>query len=120
MEKTNAIDTSALHNIGYGLYVVTSHDGKRDNGFIVNSINQVSNKPSRIAVSIDKSNYSHDVIKSTKIMNVNCLSEDAPFSIFENFGFQSGRNVDKFKDISFNRSANGLAVLTQYVKKHFI
>ena len=115
MENTNRIDASAMYRIGYGLYVVTSHDGKRDNGLIVNSINQVTNTPNRIAVTIDKRNYSHDVIARTGIMNVNCLSEDAPFSVFENFGFQSGRDADKFKGISFERTQNGLAVLPEYI-----
>lgn len=104
-------DISALFNIGYGLYVVTSNDGKKDNGLIVNTISQVTNTPNRIAVTINKENYSHHVIKQTGIMNVNCLSEEAPFEVFERFGFQSGRAVDKFVGIETERSSNGLAVL---------
>ncbi len=115
MENTNKIDSAALYNIGYGLYVVTSHDGERDNGLIVNSINQVTNTPSRVAVTIDKKNYSHDIIARTGIMNVNCLSEDAPFSVFENFGFKSGKDTDKFKGISAERTKNGLVILPQYI-----
>ena len=106
---------SALFNIGYGLYVITSNDGKKDNGMIGNTVAQVANGPTRIMVSINKGNYSHDVIKETGIMNVNCLSVEAPFSVFQNFGFQSGRDSDKFADGVAKRSANGLAVLTQYV-----
>ena len=105
---------SALFNIGYGLYVITSNDGKKDNGMIGNTVAQVANGP-LIMVSINKQNYSHDVIKETGIMNVNCLSVDAPFTVFQNFGFQSGRDADKFADGVAKRSANGLAVLTQYV-----
>ena len=73
-------DMSALFRIGYGLYVVTSNDGTRDNGLIVNTVSQVSDSPARIAVTINKANYSHHVIKQTGKMNVNCLSTDAPFS----------------------------------------
>lgn len=108
-------DPKALFNIGYGLYVVTSNDGKRDNGLIVNTISQVTSTPNRIAVTINKSNYSHDVIKATGKMNVNCLSVDAPFKVFEHFGFQSGKNVDKFADYELLRSENGLAFLPQYI-----
>ncbi len=108
-------DLTALFNIGYGLYVVTSNDGKRDNGLIVNTISQVTNTPNRVAVTINKENYSHHIIKQTGIMNVNCLSVDAPFSVFERFGFQSGRNVDKFEGCEVLRSDNGLAFLCSYI-----
>lgn len=109
------VDNAALFKISYGLFVVTSKDGNRDNGLIVNTVTQVTNTPNRIAVTINKQNYSHDVIKETGIMNVNCLSTDAPFSVFENFGFKSGRDADKFEGITPNRSENGLAVLGQYI-----
>ncbi len=108
-------DLTALFNIGYGLYVVTSNDGKRDNGLIVNTVSQVTNTPNRIAVTINKQNYSHHVIKQTGIMNVNCLSIEAPFSVFECFGFRSGRNVDKFDTMTPLYSDNGLAFLPQYI-----
>ena len=108
-------DLTALFNIGYGLYVVTSNDGKKDNGLIVNTVTQVTNSPNRVAVCINKQNYSHHVIKQTGIMNVNCLSVEAPFSVFENFGFQSGRNVDKFKDCEPLKSDNGLVFLPHYI-----
>lgn len=114
-ETANKNDLSALFNIGYGLYVVTSNDGKRDNGLIVNTVSQVTNSPNRIAVTINKDNYSHHVIKQTGKMNLNCLSVDAPFSIFENFGFRSGRNVDKFENCPPLRSDNGLAFLPRYI-----
>ncbi len=106
---------AALFNIGYGLYVVTSNDGKKDNGCIVNAVTQVTSSPNRIAVCINKQNYSHHVIKQTGIMNVNCLSVEAPFSVFENFGFQSGRNTDKFADCEPLHSDNGLVFLPKYI-----
>ncbi len=114
-ETADKNDLTALFNIGYGLYVVTSNDGKKDNGLIVNTITQVTNTPNRIAVTINKQNYSHHVIKQTGIMNVNCLSEDAPFEIFENFGFKSGRTADKFANIEQLYSDNGLAFLPRYI-----
>ena len=108
-------DLKALFKIGYGLYVVTSNDGKKDNGLIVNTVTQVANSPERIAVCINKQNYSHHVIKQTGKMNVNCLSVEAPFSVFECFGFRSGRNVDKFEGTDYPRSDNGLLFLNKYV-----
>ncbi|MBR5508562.1 MAG: flavin reductase [Lachnospiraceae bacterium] len=114
-ETANKNDLSALFNIGYGLYVITSNDGKKDNGLIVNTVSQVTNTPNRIAVTINKANYSHHIIKQTGIMNLNCLSVDAPFSVFENFGFQSGRNTDKFANWEPLHSDNGLAFLPKYI-----
>ena len=114
-ETANKNDMTALFNIGYGLYVITSNDGKKDNGLIVNTVTQVTNSPNRIAVCINKQNYSHHVIQQTGIMNVNCLSVDAPFSVFENFGFQSGRNADKFANCTPLHSDNGLVFLPKYI-----
>ena len=114
-DTANKNDLTALFNIGYGLYVVTSNDGKKDNGLIVNTVTQVTNTPNRIAVTINKENYSHHIIKQTGIMNINCLSTDAPFSVFEAFGFRSGRNVDKFADCEPLRSDNGLVFLPRYI-----
>ena len=111
----NKNDLTALFNIGYGLYVVTSNDGKKDNGLIVNTVTQVTDTPNRIAVTINKTNYSHHIIKQSGIMNINCLSKDAPFSIFEKFGFASGRNTDKFADSQLLRSDNGLVFLPRYI-----
>ena len=108
-------DLTALFKIGYGLYVVTSNDGKKDNGLIVNTVTQVTNTPNRIAVTINKQNYSHHVIKQTGVMNVNCLSTEAPFSVFECYGFRSGRSVDKFEGQQVHRSDNGLVFLSQYI-----
>ncbi len=116
-DKTaNKKDTTALFKIGYGLYVVTSNDGKKDNGLIVNTVSQVTDSPNRIAVTINKRNYSHHIIEQTGKMNVNCLSVDAPFAVFEKFGFASGRNVDKFADSeTLLRSDNGLVFLPKFI-----
>lgn len=114
-ETADKNDLTALFNIGYGLYVVTSNDGKKDNGLIVNTVSQVTNTPNRVAVTINKANYSHHVIKQTGVMNLNCLSTDAPFKVFETFGFQSGRTVDKFANCEPLRSDNGLVFLPKYI-----
>ena len=109
------IENSALFKISYGLFVVTSNDGTRDNGLIVNTVSQITDTPLRVAVAVNKKNYSHDVIKETKKMNVCCLSVDAPFSIFETFGFKSGRDTYKFESITPHHSENGLAVLPEFI-----
>ena len=111
----NKNDMTALFRIGYGLYVVTSNDGRKDNGLIVNTVTQLTDNPYRVAVNINKANYSHHVIRQTGVLNVNCLSVDAPFSVFQQFGFQSGRTVDKFAGQKINRSGNGLVFLDKYI-----
>ena len=114
-ETANKNNLDALFNIGYGLYVVTSSDGSKDNGLIVNTVSQVTNTPNRIAVTINKQNYSHHVIKQTGVMNVCCLDTSAPFSVFQTFGFQSGRQADKFAGWETPRSENGLVILPKYI-----
>ena len=111
----NKNDLTALFRIGYGLYVVTSNDGKKDNGLIVNTVIQLTDTPNRVAVNINKANYSHHVIKQTGVLNVNCLSTEAPFSVFQQFGFQTGRSVDKFAGQTVRRSDNGLVFLDKYI-----
>ena len=114
-ETANKNDLSALFNIGYGLYVVTSSDGNKDNGLIVNTVTQVTNTPNRVAVTINKENYSHHVIRQTGKMNVNCLDVSAPFELIKNFGFQSGRTADKFQGFEELRSDNGLRFLPRHI-----
>ena len=113
------IDPKTLFNIGYGLYVVTSSDGTKDNGLIVNTVCQITSEPLCVAVAINKQNYSHDIIKKSEIMNVCPICESAPFKVFEAFGMQSGRNVDKFKDCEPLRSENGLVYLPRYINSFF-
>ena len=103
------IDKKALFNLGYGLYVVTSNDGVKDNGLILNSVMQVSNDS--LAVSINKDNYSCDIVLNTKKMNVCPININAKFDLFKHFGFQSGRDVNKFENLEVNRSENGLVYL---------
>lgn len=114
-DTANKNDLTALFNIGYGLYVVTSNDGKKDNALIVNTVTQVTNTPNRLAVTINKDNYSHHIIRQTGKMNINCLTVDAPFSVFEKYGFVSGRTTDKFAGEEVLRSDNGLVFLPRYI-----
>ena len=114
-----SVDNKAFYNIGYGLYVVTTREGERDNGLILNSIMQLTSEPARVAVSINKSNYSHDVAKRTGRMVVNCLTTEAPFEVFRTFGFSSGRDTDKFAECSPLRAECGLAVLPKYINSYF-
>ena len=113
------IDNTSLFKISYGLYVVTCNDGNRDNGLIVNTVMQQASSPLTISVTINKANYSHDVIKASGKMNVNCLNTDTPFDIFQTFGFQSGKDTDKFKDVFHWKSQNGLAVLSGEIVNAF-
>jgi flavin reductase (DIM6/NTAB) family NADH-FMN oxidoreductase RutF len=111
-------DLKALSNVGYGLYVITTNDGLKDNGTIVNAVTQVTNSPNRFAVTINKNSYSHDIIVKTNKMNVNCLNIEAPFKVFELFGFHSGKDVDKFKNPNQLRSTNNLVVLDEYINSY--
>ena len=111
----NKIDPAAMFKIGYGLYVVTTNDGSRDNGFICNTVTQLTDQPFRIAVNISKRNYSCETVARTGLLNVCTLSKDAPFSLFQQFGFQSGKNVDKFDGCPNTlRTTNGRLCLTKY------
>ena len=113
------LDPTALFNIGYGLYVVTSNDGKRDNGLVVNTVTQVTDTPNRIAVTINKRNYSCGTIAKTGKFNVSTLSVDAPFKLFQRFGFQSGKDVNKLAGFKYvQRSSNGLVFLTKYANAY--
>jgi flavin reductase (DIM6/NTAB) family NADH-FMN oxidoreductase RutF len=112
------IDTKALNNIGYGLYVVTTEQGGKDNGLIVNTVMQLTQDPLRVGVCVNKANFSHDTILKSGKMNVNCLSQSAPFSVFETFGFKSGRDTDKFAGCTPLRSANGLVYLPKHINAY--
>ena len=114
-----SFDPKSLFSISYGLYVVTCREGEKDNGLIVNTVTQVTDSPARVAVTINKANFSHDVIKRTGIMTVNCLSQDAPFALFERFGFHSGADTDKFSGQPPLHAPNGLALLGEHINAWF-
>ena len=115
------MDKTALFRIGYGLYVLTVHDGAKDTGCVVNAVSQVADNPMRVSVCINKANYTHDVLLKTGMVNVNCLSEQATFDVFRQFGFQSGRTADKFGVAAKTapRSANGLIILPEKINAFF-
>ena len=114
------IDSTALYKLSYGLYVVTTRLESKDNAMIANTAVQLTSDPLRISVTINKANYSHDIIMSTKQMNVCVLDTTAPYSVFEKYGMQSGRAVDKFNEpISYRRSDSGLVVLDKYINAYF-
>ena len=115
VEEEKKIDPTALFKIGYGLYVVTCNDGKKQNGQIANTVTQVASDPTLLAVSLNKANYTAEVVKSTGVMNICTLNQEAPFQEFKHFGFQTGRNVDKFEGYEhFDIATNGVAYLTKY------
>ena len=114
-EKKPELDPKALFKIGYGLYVVTCKNDKKDNALIVNTVTQLTDTPLKVAVNINKLNYSHDIIKKSGVLNVNCLNNEAPFSVFQKYGFVSGKDKDKFADEEVMRSENGLVVLSNYI-----
>lgn len=112
-------DPKALHNIGYGLYVVTTRENGKDSGLIVNTVAQVSSNPTVLAVGINRANHSCGVIMRTGKMNVNMLTEAAPFDLIKRFGFQSGKDTDKMQDLIYGRSENNLPVLRETVNGFF-
>jgi flavorubredoxin/flavin reductase (DIM6/NTAB) family NADH-FMN oxidoreductase RutF len=108
------IDQNAMFKLSYGLFVLTAKDGAKDNGCIVNTVVQLTDTPKRITVAVNKANYTHDLIMKTGVFNVSVLSQDAQFAQFKQFGFQSGRDVDKFAGYEYvDRSENGVLYVTE-------
>ena len=108
------MDKKAMYNLSYGLFVLTARQGDKDNGCIINTAGQVTSTPNRISITVNKDNFTHDMIRETGRFNISILSEKADFSLFRHFGFQSGRTVEKFADDSAcERSANGLYYITE-------
>lgn len=107
------MDNKAMFNLSYGLFILTAKDGAKDNGCIVNTVGQVTSQPNRISLTVNKANYTHDMILKTKEFNVSVLAENSKFETYKHWGFQSGRNTDKLESISFKRSANGLVYIAE-------
>ncbi|MCC8073472.1 MAG: flavin reductase [Clostridiales bacterium] len=108
------IENSALFKLSYGLFILTGRDGEKDNGCVVNTVSQVTSSPLRISVTVNKSNYTHDMIMKTKQFNVSVLTQSTPFAVFEHYGFQSGRDADKILGSSMPRSENGIVYLEKF------
>ena len=106
------VEQNAMFSLSYGLFVLTARDGAKDNGCIINTVTQLTDTPKRISIAVNKANYTHDMIKKTGMFNVSVLSNDAPFAIFQHYGFQSGRDVDKFAGVQgMARATNGVYYL---------
>jgi flavorubredoxin/flavin reductase (DIM6/NTAB) family NADH-FMN oxidoreductase RutF len=107
--KTEPLQNAAFFKLTYGLFLLTAKDGGKDNGCIINSAVQLTDNPKRINIAVIKANHTNDMILKTGIFNVSSLSVDTPFSVFQNFGFKSGRDTDKFAICpDKTRSQNGL------------
>ncbi|MDD6820577.1 MAG: flavin reductase [Prevotella sp.] len=109
------MDNTAFFKLSYGLFVVTAHEGDKDNGCITNTVVQQTITPNRISVTINKNNYTHDMIKRTGVFNVSVLSEKAKFETFKHWGFQSGKDVDKTVGITYFRLENGVIYIVDGV-----
>lgn len=107
------MDNKAMYRLSYGLFVLTAKEGEKDNGCIVNTVIQVTTEPNCIAVAVNKKNYTHDMIERTGVFNASILTEKSSFDTYKHWGFQSGANVDKTKEITFSRANNGVIYLTE-------
>ena len=108
------IEKEAMYKLTYGLFVVTTKDGEKHNGCIVNTVMMLTDNPKRIVLFVNKANYTNELIQKTKKFNVSVLTESTPFQIFQQFGFSSGRDKDKFEGGMYATSENGL----RYLPKH--
>ena len=106
------MNTKAMHNITCGLYMLSSKAEGKAGGCIINTVMQVTSKPLRITITVNKANHTHDLIQASGVFAVSLLSQDAPFSLFQHFGFQSGRDVDKFQGMPVLEDENGVPHLT--------
>lgn len=114
-EAPAGVDKNALFKLSYGLYILTAQDGEKDNGCIINTVTQLTDTPSRFMIAVNKQNYTHDMILKTGKFNISVLTQEVPFKVFQHFGFQSGRDVDKFADApECVRSANGVYYVPKY------
>ncbi|GHV88765.1 hypothetical protein AGMMS50267_11250 [Spirochaetia bacterium] len=115
MSNLPAIDNTAFFKLSYGLFILTAKDGDKDNGCIINTVTQITDTPKRISVAVNKNNFTHDMMLKTGTFNVSVLGTETPFSVFQQFGFQSGRTVDKFAGAQEKkRSANGIVYESRY------
>ncbi len=114
------MDTSALFKIGYGLYVLSANEMGKDNACIVNTVMQVTSNPCQIAVCVNKNNLTCEMIQHTKKLNISVLAEGVDFNVFKTFGFQSGRNTEKFTNFpDVKRSPNGVLYITKNTNAYF-
>ena len=108
------IEKEAMYKITYGLFMLTTTDGEKQNGCIVNTVSMITDNPKRIVVFVNKANYTEELLRKTGIFNVSILTEKTPFDIFRQFGFSSGRDTDKFQGKTYPQTENGLNYLPEY------
>ena len=114
------MDTNALFKIGYGLYILSAYEQGKDNACIINTAMQVTSDPLQVAICVNKTNYTCEIIQHTKKFNISVLSEGVGFDVFKNFGYQCGRNVDKFANFyDTKRSPNGVLYITKNTNAYF-
>ncbi|MFI3313574.1 MAG: flavin reductase, partial [Eubacteriales bacterium] len=119
IDHSEKIEPNAMFKLSYGLFVLTAKDGDKDNGCIINTVTQLTDTPKRLTIAVNKANHTHDMIVKTGEFNVSVLTEEAPFKIFQHFGFSSGRDTDKFADFShWDRDENGIAYINKYTNSH--
>ncbi len=113
------VDPSALFQLTYGLFVLTARQDGRDNGCIINTVCQLTDEPKRMTIAVNKANLTHDMIAATGVLNVSVLTQEVPMRVIEHFGFQSGRNAEKFAGCTEEkRSGNGLIYLPKYTNAY--
>ncbi|MCD7725278.1 MAG: flavin reductase [Clostridiales bacterium] len=112
------MNPKVFHQISYGLYLVSSKYDKKMNGCIINTVMQVTDSPKQIMIAVNKQNLTCEIIQKSGILSICVLSETAPFSLFEHFGFQSGRNTDKFVDYPFALTGQELPYLTGHTSAY--
>jgi len=115
----NSLDTRALWDISYGLYLVTSVSGKGVNGQIVNSVIQVCAERPSIAVSINKDNLTHEYIMESGVLAVTVLEQDTPMTFIGQFGFKTGRDGDKFAEVPYEKGLTGCPIVTENALSYF-
>ncbi|SKB66285.1 NADH-FMN oxidoreductase RutF, flavin reductase (DIM6/NTAB) family [Lachnospiraceae bacterium] len=116
------MNTKAMYKLSYGLFVCTAVRGDKKNGCIINTAIQVASEPNRISIAVNKANYTHDMIKETGVCNVSAISQSASFELFKHFGFQSGRDVDKFADFASEKygiAENGVPFIKDGTNAYF-
>ena len=115
MSESDLINPATMFKLSYGLFVLTAKDGDRDNGCIINTAIQVTANPLCVSIAVNKANFTHDMILKTGEFNISILNENVPFKIFEQFGFHSGKDTDKFAEVNYTkRTTNGIRYLPEY------
>lgn len=110
------MDNKALYNIGYGLYVLTAQNNGKQNGCIINTVMQITSNPVCVVIGVNKETLTHDMVMDSKKFNLSVLTEDTPFSVFQTFGYNSGRTLDKFAAFfDFEKADNGIYFINKNV-----